>query len=368
LITNLANDTARNNFATAVARSTSALGPSVGYLAKTIADANTTGQEAQTAAAIIRAAPLATVNIAQRVSELNVVQPQTVIDGSLTRNGSTPATTLGQRSDDALSVNDDFAATVASLVPAQATNIAVGTSITDPNHSEFIASRVIGTNATTIELAHLTAYNVAKAVDEENAAWIGARLAALATQTGRNAENRLTIRTAQIPQIASFLGLAIQQKPGVTTANRADELSEIASSMVAGLIGKIATGSNPTAALINSEAALINSVFTSVLATLSKADQVRSHTLLADQSFAPDLAGSVMLTVRLASGNQSLINRVRVLLTDSANTRTLIPNASTRTSVLAAITATSAATIAPELLSRYETGPVTDKETDTKNG
>ena len=323
----------------------------VGFMAKVIVDRNIAGSAAPIADAAVVATsimvknPRAATDIAHRTATLTGIP-------SLT----------------------EYADAISDFNKRFVRNAAIGISIADPFNAGLITAAAITHNPTNdktaLSQAPSIAGAVALAVDEESAANIATELSARMSLTGLIAGQPLKV--SQAVALATAIGRAIQQRPGVTTLNRMDELGEVAASITANILGKFGADAKALVA----EAKAITAVGVALIRVLSKKDLVESKNLLADRSEAQDIAGSIAETIRSVSPA-----RQQALL-GTLNGTTLTPGTLTLAMLRALGSAPTATRPNPHYsevqaaivlvlqdlgADKYETGSVNDKETDTKN-
>ncbi len=333
------------------------------------------------AAAGYMASAIAERNIADSANKANDAADIAV---ALMAKGSKAATDIAQQISALSTITDRaaFAELISDKNKKFVQNAAVGISITDPTNSETITYRAITHDVTLVGTklvgdvaalanAPVIAGAVASAVDEEKAADIGATLANAMSNNGTTAGKPIKLSTAAT--LATALSKAIQNKPGVKTTNRMDELGEVTAAIVSGILGK--NGSD-TAGL-KKESSLITAVGNAVLKTLSEIPVNETRTALADQSEARDIAGSIAQTIFAASNTLVPAAQKNTLLgvlnggthTQGALEKAFLKlagkkNTTDYNNVIQAfqdvLTGAGAA--------KFETGSVNDKETDTKNG
>jgi hypothetical protein len=253
----------------------------VGYMAAGIAETNigaATGATAQgiavtTASAIFAKASKAGTDIVYRTAELS-----------------------------ALSDKKAFAVALTNQNSKLATSAAVGASLADQANAADITASVINhagaADKATIASAPKIVAAVATAVDEERAAEIVVSVGNLVSETGAVAGK--PIKVAAFKTLATALGKAIQAKPNVTTSNRADELGEIAALLTNAIIQSYGGNTLTDAKKIAARDKAIIAAGSEILKVLSKKPVEESKTLLADQSAAEDIAGSIALTIHSA--------------------------------------------------------------------
>lgn len=332
------------------------------------------------------ASAIAERNIADSANKANDAADIAV---AIMTKGSKAATDIAQQISALATITDrpGFAELISDKNKKFVQNAAVGVSITDPTNSETITLRAITHDATLVgtklvgDLAALAktaviAGAVASAVDEEKAADIGSKLAEAMSVNGTKTAGK-PIKLSGATALATSLAKAIQAKPGVKTTNRMDELGEVAASIVSFVLGKNGNDTKGLAA----EAKLISAVGSAILKTLSTTP-VNETQALADRSEARDIAGSIAQTIFAASTSvvpatqkntllgvvsgmthtQGLLEKAFLKLAGPKST-TLKPNADYDNVVKAFQDVLSGAGG-----SKFETGSVSDKETDTKNG
>lgn len=259
-----------------------------------------------------------------------------------------------------------FALQLANLSPKFVQSIAVGTSINDPANSPLITANVVTHNPTGDKAAlakvGIIAGAVAFVVDEENAAGVAGALGALMSDGGKTAGKPIKIQSAA--SLATSVAKAIQTKPGVATANRMDELGELAAVLTSAVI----------AAILNdkSRAKAITAIGKAIGGVLSKKAVNETKTLPADTSEARDIAGSMALVVSISTLTAD--QKAALIGPDvkkGAIGKGVLAKAGKKTGAdyLAAVAALEEVRDNPgAAATKFETGSVTDKETDTKNG
>lgn len=179
-----------------------------------------------------------------------------------------------------------FAGNVAAANTGKAADVAVGVSMADPTQSDQIVDRIVvlekvkGAAAKVVEA-------VARAVDVEEVAEIVTMVSTHFTLDGK-APGALKASTAVA--IAAAAAKAINSKPGVSTANRADEKGEVAASMV----GQIALNAGLD---LKTRTKLITGIAQSVIKALSKKETVDIKNEAADLTFAAGIAGDIAFTL-----------------------------------------------------------------------
>ena len=179
-----------------------------------------------------------------------------------------------------------FAGNVAAANTGKAADVAVGVSMADPTQSDQIVDRIVvlekvkGAAAKVVEA-------VARAVDVEEVAEIVTMVSTHFTLDGK-AAGKLKASTATA--IALAAAKAINSKPGVKTTNRADELGEVAASMV----GQLALN---TGLDLKTRTKLITGIAQSVIKALSKKETVDIKNEAADLTFAAGIAGDIAFTL-----------------------------------------------------------------------
>lgn len=246
----VASDTKRIEFGIAITKTVPTSNAAIGAVAKAVA--GPASDDVLVAEIFIKNYQTTAVGVAQRVSELAADKAQ-------------------------------FAKDLTGRNPANASAVAVGVSITDPVHAENIVFATATFNRSTKARVAAIAGAVARVVNIEKAADIGTKLA---TNLGTGG-----LKLSQAPAIAAAIAKSIQKNPGVPTSNRADELGELAASIVGGVLGKSAT---PLA-----EAALVSSIGKQILKALSLKSKPNNLNLKADLREAADVAGSIAQTISL---------------------------------------------------------------------
>ena len=203
-----------------------------------------------------------------------------------------------------------FADSLADAAPKFALNVAVGASLADQTQAGVITKAVINhaptTDTGTLKKAALIAGKVAEAVDEERAADIAFSVGELVSVKGLGAGK--PVKETAFAALATALGKAIQAKPGVTTANRGDELEEVAALLTKGIIDTF--GAAPTDAKVAAarDKAIVG-VGTAILKLLAKGakDLSKTVTPIANQTSADGIIGSIALTVRSGIGQSAAL-------------------------------------------------------------
>jgi hypothetical protein len=251
-----------------------------------------------------------------------------------------------------------------------AAGIAVGVSVADPANAAEITENVVLKNSTTESQASTIAKAVALAVDVEQIANIGTKLAAAMTATGAGA----TLKVSQASGVASALAKAIQKKPLVPTSNRLDELGELAASIVAGVL--------PSTDDAN-RAQVVTGIGLAVIQSLRSSSAPNNVNLKADRRAAADIAGSIAQTIAISAltdvQKNSLLGATGKLATQLASAvgskyaqtvkdaiaevRNLVGSAN----VIVPGSEPTGANGTATRTGKYETGSVNDPETPKKN-
>jgi len=278
-----------------------------------------------------------------------------------------------------------FAAALSTAAPKLVQNVAVGVSLADPTNADLVTVRSIthagGGDAKTLAKAGTIAAAVANVVDEEETAAIGQAVAATMKATPDvNRPVKLSLAAA----MATGLAKAIQSKPGVTTANRMDELGELAAGMVKSVLGQSKDA--------KSEVTLLTSIGSNILKALSKVAVLngpntptgpaaanlvaKTQTFKADLWEARDIAGSIAETIIESTLSQSQKDALLGQATggsghsQGALEKAFVKLAGAKTSgtALAVIAAFEQVLHGGGVLTNFENGSDIDKETDHKNG
>ncbi len=264
--------------AQALAKGAPTSNPAVGAIAAAVGDsftAPTAQQLAQLSADIIKVASKAATGVAQSVSALSTVADPV-----------------------------DFAKKLALLSPAAASPIAVGVSLTAPASSDSVTKAIVllvgpAGRALNTAKAPAIAGAVALAVDVEKAADIAFTLSGEMTATGAPVQGELKLKLSQATALATSVAKAINLKPNITTSNRADELGELAASIVSQVLGR--SVGRTTAAADAAELKLVTAIGKAVIASLSKKNVPADAYLAADQREAGDVAGSIAQTIAVST-------------------------------------------------------------------
>lgn len=257
-------------FAQNLAKAAPTNGTAVGAVAAAVADLLPNGQEVALSASIIKVAAKAATSVAQQVSALAQVTDRVA-----------------------------FAKNLVLASPTASSPITVGVSQTAPQLADTIVDGVVllvdgkGKSPFKANAAKI-AGDVAYAVDVEKAADIATKVSSRFTLTGAGVND---LKLSQASTLASALAKAVNTQPRVSTANRADELGEIAASIVSQVLGKSGTDSKGLA----NESKLVASIGTSIIKALSTKAAQASTTLAADQRAAGDIAGSIAQVIALAA-------------------------------------------------------------------
>ena len=192
-----------------------------------------------------------------------------------------------------------FAGNVAGVNTGKAADVAVGVSMADPAQSDQIVDKVIFAGAGKVKgTAAKVVAAVARAVDVEEVAEIVTMVSTHFTLDGKAAG---ALKASTATAIATAAAKAINTKPGVNTANRADELGEVAASMVGQLALNVGVD-------LKTKVKLISGIAQSVIKALSKKETVDIKNEAADLTFAAGIAGDIAFTLFQAKA-QSLITQ-----------------------------------------------------------
>ncbi len=247
------------------------------------------------------AAGIAELNIAASPGTANATAVETA--NAVMSKASKAATDVVYRTASLSTITDKqaFAVALANLNKKFALNAAVGASLADESKAGDITAAIINRpliDKSVLAKAPLIAGAVASAVDEERAAEIAFKVGSLVSETGT--ANGQPLKAATFKTLATALAKAIQTKPNVTTANRGDELGEVTALLTNSIIQAYGGSALADAKKIAARDKLIIAVGSAVMKTLSKKSVEESKTLIADQSVAEDIAGSVALTIHSA--------------------------------------------------------------------
>lgn len=186
-----------------------------------------------------------------------------------------------------------FAGNVAFANPTKASEIAVGVSMADAKQSDQIVDRIIGIEKVKTAAAKVVAA-VAMAVDVEEIAEIVTMVSTHFTLDGKGGTN---LKASTATAIAAAAAKAINSKPGINTANRADELGEVAASMIGQLALNTTVDSLGKTIDIGTKVKLISGIAQSVIKALSKNETVEVKNEAADLTFAAGIAGDIAFTL-----------------------------------------------------------------------
>ena len=192
-----------------------------------------------------------------------------------------------------------FAGNVAEVNTGKAADVAVGVSMADPTQSDQIVDKVIFAGAGKVKgIAAKVVEAVARAVDVEEVAEIVTMVSTHFTLDGKAAG---ALKASTATAIATAAAKAINSKPGVNTANRADEMGEVAASIV----GQLALNAGID---LNTKAKLISGIAQSVIKALSKKETVDVKNEAADLTFAAGIAGDIAFTLFKAKAAGLAVN------------------------------------------------------------
>ena len=266
-----ADATSRNNLGVAIAPKVKSFS-AVGFMAAGIAELNIAASPANansaavaTANAIASKASKAATEIAYRVAALSTITSKQA-----------------------------FAVGLANANGKLALNAAVGASLADETNAGDITAAVIKIPAA-LSKAPLIAATVVGAVDEERGSEIAFKVGSLVSETGTALGQPL--KATSFKTLATAIAKAIQAKSGVTTANRGDELGEQAALLTNLIIQAFGGNQLSDVKKIAARDKLIALAGGEFLKVLSKTSVEESKTLVADQSAAKDIAGSIALTI-----------------------------------------------------------------------
>ncbi len=312
--------------------------------------------------------------MAAGIAELNVSNAPTIANAIMSK-ASKAATDIAYRIADLSTVTNKqaFAVALATANNKFSLNAAVGASLADEANAGLITAAVIQTNKTAIAKAPLIAGAVASAVDEERASEVAYRVGELISETGAGAK---PIKASAFKTLAAALAKAMQTKPNVTTKNRADEEGEQAALLTNAIIQAYGGSGQTDAKKIKARNKLITDVGSAILKALSKKPVEESKTLLADQSAAADIAGSIALTIN--SSNLPAAQRTALLAAGGILEKAFaklagkagLPDSNALKSAIADVNNN-----VPAALAGYEDGTLfaqlatvfNDKETDKRN-
>ena len=252
------------------------------------------GSEVAISAAAIKANAKAAQNIAQEVSALAQI-------ADIETFGVNLATTTGAAR------SPGVAAGVAVTLGA-ATESVGGVTVSKAANLTKNIVLIPANQASATKIAQA----VATAVDVEQIANVATSVASILGQPGSKA--KLTAASA----LAKALATVIETKPGVTWSNRADELGELAASIVAGVIGKSSVaGKTDTqnAALENKlisaiGTAIIKAIGTKLYPNVQKANGIRADL----QDEVRDVAGSIAQAISVAAASGAFTTGVQEAL------------------------------------------------------
>ncbi len=351
-----ASDAARNTLGATIAPKVKAF-EAVGYMAAGIAEENISRGTAPATAAVATAA-------------------------AVMAKGAKAATDIAYRTAAISSVTDKtaFAVSLANVAPKFALNAAVGASLADQSLAGAITKAVIN-HAPTIDKASVAeaaviAGAVATAVDEERAADIAFNVGELVSLKGTTAGK--PVKESTFKALATALAKAIQAKPGVTNANRGDELEEVGALITKGIITAYGGAALSDASLIKARDKAIIGIGTAILKVLSKKPvhhDFKASKFIADQSAADGIIGSIALTIRngITGASQT------ALLASGGGLEKALVKLAGKTGTTDFINATQAITDVRNGLAAAITGPnsfedgnlgiadLNDKETDKRN-
>ena len=196
----------------------------------------------------------------------------------------------------------DFAKRLADAAPKFSLNAAVGASLADQSLAGPITKAVINhaptTDLASIKKAGAIAGAVATAVDEERAAEIAFHVGSLVSLKGAVAGK--PVKESTFKTLATALAKAIQAKPNATTLNKMDEAGELAALLTNAIIVAYGGDGQTDARLRAARDKAIIATGSAILKLLSKKSVEESKYLLADQSAAEDIAGSIAYTIHKA--------------------------------------------------------------------
>jgi len=290
-----------------------------------------------------------------------------------------------------------FTEQLATGAPKFVQNVAVGLSLADPINADTYTVNAImhanGSDKVAIGKAATIATAVANVVDIEQ---ISAIAQNLGTKISGNNEAGRPIKSSLAGTIATGLAKALQARPGITMANRMDELGELGAALTKNILGHSGTDSKGQAA----EVKLITTIGSNILKTLNKVPALavrnipgnnvanlvaNTQVFKADLLEAPDIAGSIALVIQNAFNSSAITQAQRnALLGDpgsggTGHTVGALEKAFLKLSGKAGSVSYLAVQQAFEEVlhninnpgNRFESGAdnsPTDRETDTKNG
>ena len=312
--------------------------------------------------------------MAAGIAESNISDAPNIANKIMSK-ASKAATDIAYRIADLSSITNKqtFAVALASANNKFSLNAAVGASLADEANAGAITAAVIQSNTVGIAKAPLIAGAVASAVDEERASEVAYRVGELVSETGAGAK---PIKASAFKTLAAALAKAMQTKPNVTTKNRADEEGEQAALLTNAIIQAFGGSTQTDVKKIKARNKLITAVGTAILKALSKKPVEESKTLLADQSAAADIAGSIALTIN--SSNLPAAQRTELLKAGGILEKAflklagkaLTPDSNALKGAIADVN-----NLIPAALAGYEDGTLfaqlattfNDKETDKRN-
>lgn len=275
----------------------------------TVGKLKSTAAAGYVAAAIVEDTPSA--DVARAVAVANALLPKGTKAGndivqqiaSLTSifPSKTERTTF---SEGVLSANKKFAQ-----------NVAVGLSLSDPINADTYTVGAIthagGSDTAATAKAATIAGAVANVIDVEQISAIAEKLGSVMSTTGNTGKTpnlAKPVKIATAGTVATNLAKAIQAKPGISLANRMDELGELGAALTKSLLGQSGSDSKGQAA----EVKLITTIGSNILKALSKVPVLsvpnipgnavgnlvaNTQTFKADLWEARDIAGSIAQTI-----------------------------------------------------------------------
>lgn len=268
--------------ATAIGKGAPTVGNVIGGLARGVALASS-GSEAQIAISLSKSFSKSVVNVASETAALFI---------------SSGGNTSTEFIDAALSSGKlDSSTKLASTFTAAFT---LGVALVDPVNAETIVKQAVLRSSKNRSGAAVTAGFVARGVDVESAAEIANALAITTVKGAPKPDGAsANLDITQAAAIAAAVSKAVAVKPGVSTANRVDELGEIAASIVNGVLGKARVGATTDAKGFAAESALISSIAKSVFAAASKKLLPNVGSITVDlKDVAGDVLGSIFQTIK----------------------------------------------------------------------
>jgi hypothetical protein len=258
-----------------------------------------------------------------------------------------------------------FAEGLANNTPKLVQSAAVGTSLAFPEFAGDITAKAIvhsgGSDKAALGKAATIATAVATIGDVETASLV-------AFSVGQKMSSTATVGSAKpiklslVTSMATNLAKAIQVKPGVNTANRMDELGELAA-VIATTIIKGETISTKQLSLLTAAG---SAIIKQLLKTQAPATNSAFVFSKADLTEARDIAGSFALAISQASTAGGVADP---LLVAGGKLETALAKAAGKASatVLDAFTAVRNSVVTPAGVVGFELGADFDPETDTRD-